>query len=175
MDNYRRSLFGTDEFFQALVPNVFINDYIIAYECFGWKEDERQPRKKQGEKVILSFVRDKNILNKTELTRLQRQFEDCMEQIQAMQRRADSIPLAASLTAGLLGTAFIAGSVFAVTASTPIIWLTVLLAIPGFILWGAAYPICRTEQKRQREKLLPLIDAKYDEAAQTAQKAKNLL
>lgn len=83
--------------------------------------------------------------------------------------------MATALAAGLVGTAFIAGSVFAVTASTPIIWLTVLLAIPGFILWGAAYPICCTEQKRQREKLLPLIDAKYDEAARTAEKARKLL
>ena len=47
--------------------------------------------------------------------------------------------------------------------------------IPGFALWGAAYPICHREQRRQRERLLPLIDAKYDEAAQTAKKAKKLL
>lgn len=71
--------------------------------------------------------------------------------------------------------ALIAGSVFAVTAQQPIFWLMILLAIPGFALCGAAYPICRREQRRQRERLLPLIDAKYDEAAQTAQKAKKLL
>lgn len=175
MDNHRRSLFGTEEYFQTTVSEAFAANYIEGYECFGWKVDESQPSKKQGEKVVLSFVRDKNILNKTELTRLQRQFEDCMTQIQYLQRRADSIPLATALTAGLVGTAFVAGAVFAVTAAKPIIWLTVLLAIPGFALWGAAYPICLREQKLQREKLLPLIDAKFDEAAETARKAKNLL
>ena len=50
-----------------------------------------------------------------------------------------------------------------------------LWILPGFLLWGAAYPICRKEQKRQRKRLLPLIDQKYDEAAETAQKAKKLL
>ena len=94
---------------------------------------------------------------------------------QLMHRQADSIPLATALMAGLVGTAFVAGAVFAVTAENPMIWLTVLLAIPGFLLWGAAYPICRKEQKRQRKRLLPLIDQKYDEAAETAQKAKKLL
>lgn len=175
MDDRRRSLFGTEEYFQIAVSEDYAANYEEGYACFGWKEDEKEPHKKQGDKVTLSYVRDRNILNKTELIRLQRQFEDCMAQIQALQRRADSIPLATALAAGLVGTAFIAGSVFAVTASTPIIWLMVLLAIPGFILWGAAYPICRTEQKRQREKLLPLIDAKYDEAARTAEKARKLL
>lgn len=175
MDNHRRSLFGTEEYFQTTVSEAFAANYIEGYECFGWREDESQPSKKQGEKVTLSFLRDRNILNKTELIRLQRQFEDCMTQIQYLQHRADSIPLAASLTAGLVGTAFVAGAVFAVTAETPIIWLTVLLEIPGFALWGAAYPICRKEQRRQMDRLLPLIDAKYDEAAETAQKAKKLL
>lgn len=94
-----------------------------------------------------------------------------MAQIQTLQRQADSIPLAASLAAGLLGTVFVPGAVFAVTAPTPILWLTVLLSVPGFALWGAAYPICRMEQKRQRSRLRPLIGRKYDEAAQTAPKA----
>lgn len=175
MADFARSLFGTEENFQTTVNSAFAANYTDGYACFGWQERTDKPHEKNGDKVTLHYVRNRNILNKTELIRLQRQFEDCMAQIQAMQRRADSIPLAASLAAGLLGTAFVAGSVFAVTASTPVIWLTILLAIPGFTLWGAAYPICRKEQQRQRERLLPLIDAKYDEAARTAEKAKKLL
>lgn len=175
MADFVRSLFGTEETFQTTVNSAFAANYTDGYACFGWQENAAKPHEKNGDKVTLHYVRGRNILNKTELIRLQRQFEDCMTQIQAMQRQADSIPLAAALTAGLVGTAFVAGSVFAVTASTPIIWLTVLLAIPGFALWGAAYPICRKEQRRQRDRLLPLIDAKYEEAAQTAEKAKKLL
>lgn len=98
-----------------------------------------------------------------------------MNQIQTMQKQADSIPLAAGLIAGVLGTVFVGGAVFAVTAARPLIWLMVLLAIPGFGLWGAAYPICRKEQQRQKDWLLPMIDQKYEEAAETARKAKNLL
>lgn len=175
MADFTRNLFGTEETFQTTVSGTFAANYTDGYACFGWQESADKPREKNGDKVTLHYVRERNILNKTELIRLQRQFEDCMEQIQTMQRRADSIPLATALAAGLVGTAFIAGSVFAVTASTPMIWLTVLLAIPGFFLWGAAYPICKKEQRRQKDRLLPLIDAKYDEAAQTAQKAKKLL
>lgn len=123
--------------------------------------------------LILNYVRDHNILKKAELIRLQSQFEDCMTQIQAMQRQANSIPLAASLTAGILGTAFIAGSVFAVAAQHPVIWLTIVLAIPGFLLWGTAYPICRFERRRQREKLLPLIEKNMKKQRKRRKKQKS--
>ena len=36
----------------------------------------------------------------------------------------------AALFVGILGTAFMTGSVFAVVAEPPIIWLTILLAVP---------------------------------------------
>lgn len=148
-----------------------LDGIVSAQEEYGRVDDEKAKNVVAlYEQSYLHYVRDRNILNKTELIRLQRQFEDCMEQIQTMQRRADSIPQATALAAGPVGAAFIAGSVFAVTASTPIIWLTVLLTIPGFALRGAAYPICHKAQQRQRDRLLPIIDAKYEEAAQTAEK-----
>ncbi len=70
----------------------------------------------------------------------------------------------AALTSGISGCAFMAGSVFAVTAAKPIIWLMILLAIPGFFLWGIAYPLYKNVKKRREEKVKPLIEAKLDEA-----------
>ena len=80
-----------------------------------------------------------------------------------------------TISCGLLGCAFMAGSVFAVTAAPPVIWLTVVFGIPGFALWGAAYFGYKWSKRCRAEKVAPLIDAKYDEACAVCGKAQQLL
>lgn len=75
--------------------------------------------------------RNRHMANKTELIRWQQHFESCMKEICALETSKNAVPEVASLSCGLSGCVFMAGSVFAVTASPPIIWLTVLLGIPS--------------------------------------------
>lgn len=146
-----------------------------GYASFGWKQDENLPNEKSGGKVTLHFKRSRSILNKTELTRLQRHYEACMQEISALEASKGSVPMIVSLTCGLIGCAFMAGSVFAVTAAPPVIWLTVVPGIPGFALWGAAYFGYKWSKRRRAETVMPLIDAKYDEACAVCEKAQQLL
>ena len=146
-----------------------------GYASFGWKPDENLPNEKSGGKITLHFKRSRSIVNKTELTRLQRHYEACMQEISVMEASKSTIPTIVSLSCGLLGCAFVAGSVFAVTAETPVIWLTVVLGIPGFALWGAAYFGYKWSKCHRSEKVVPLIDAKYDEAYAVCEKAQQLL
>ena len=146
-----------------------------GYASFGWKPDENLPNEKSGGKITLHFKRSRIILNKTELTRLQRHYEACMQEISVMEASKSTIPTIVSLSCGLLGCAFVAGSVFAVTAETPVIWLTVVLGIPGFALWGAAYFGYKWSKCHRSEKVVPLIDAKYDEAYAVCEEAQQLL
>lgn len=62
-----------------------------------------------------------------------------------------------------------------VTAAKPIIWLMILLAIPGFFLWGIAYPLYKNVKKWRAEKVKPLIEAKLDEAEKVCEKGHALL
>lgn len=160
---------------KVTVEDDLCSQYMDGYASFGWKPDENLPNEKSGGKVMLHFKRSRNILNKTELTRLQRHYEACMQEIAALEASKGSVSAIVSLTCGLLGCVFMAGSVFAVTAAVPIIWLTVLLDIPGFVLWGAAYFGYREARRRRTEKVTPLIDAKYDEACAVCEKAQQLL
>ena len=146
-----------------------------GYASFGWKPDENLPNEKSGGKITLHFKRSRSILNKTELTRLQRHYEACMQEISVMEASKSTIPTIVSLSCGLLGCAFMAGSVFAVTAAPPVIWLTVVLGIPGFALWGAVYFCYKWVKRRRTEKVAPLTDAKYDEAYAVCEKAQQLL
>ena len=142
-----------------------------GYMGFGWVPDENRP---QGGNVV-HLKRDRKIVNRAELTRLQRHFDACMDELASLEKSKHSTATIIAMTAGLVGTVFIAGSVFAVTATPPIIWLTILLAIPGFIGWAVPIFLYKAIYRRQAKKLEPLIEAKYDEIYEIGEKAAKLL
>lgn len=161
--------------------------YIDGYRNFGWERDENlnagyypnpyhKPARLQEEgTVLLRFKRDRKLVNKTELTRLQRNFEDCMHQIDALEQSKTSRGMMISISIGIAGTIFIAGSTFAVTATPPMIWLCVLLAIPGFAGWILPY-FCYKAIVSKRTKIVnPLIEEKYDEVYEVCEKGNRLL
>lgn len=80
-----------------------------------------------------------------------------------------------ALIIGILGTAFMACSVFAVTSQPPHIVLCILFAIPGFIGWILPYFIFKKTVRRQTEKLMPLIEEKYNEIYEICEKGNRLL
>ncbi len=163
------------DYLKVSVEEDLCSQYIDGYTSFGWSIDENMPQEKLAGKVTLHFKRGRNLLNKTELTRLQRHYEACMQEISALEKSKTSTPTIAGLSCGMVGCAFMAGSVFAVTAEPPIIWLTIVLAVPGFALWGAAYFVYGEAKRRRVKKVLPLIDAKYDEAYAVCEKAQQML
>ena len=163
------------DYMKAAVEDDLCSQYMDGYASFGWKPDENLPNERSGGKATLHFKRSRSVLNKTELTRLQRHYEACMEEIAALEASKSSAPAIAALSCGLAGCVFLAGSVFAVTAEEPVIWLTVLLGAPGLALWGAACFVYRAVKRRRAAKVLPLIDAKYDEAYAVCEKAQQLL
>ena len=86
---------------------------------------------------------------KAELTRLQRNFDSCIAELKALEQAKRTQGMIAALTVGILGTAFMAGSTFAAVATPPIIWLTILLAIPGFLGWAFPYFLYRAAVRRK--------------------------
>jgi hypothetical protein len=80
-----------------------------------------------------------------------------------------------SLIIGVIGTAFMAGSVFAVTNEPPMILLTILLGLPGIVGWVLAPLLYKTFVSRSVKKLTPLIEAKFDEAYEVCEKGSKLL
>lgn len=148
---------------------------IDSYQCFGWKVDESRNGGFDEKENILYLKRNRKIVNKQELTRLQRNFEDCMEQIKRLERAKTTKATMASMTIGIVGTAFMAGSVFAVTASPPIIWLCILLAIPAFIGWATPIILYRYLVDKNNRELTPLIENKYEEINLICEKGNRLL
>lgn len=157
-----------------------------GYGNFGWEPDEnvmpctleKYPERagKGGDrKVLLRLKRDRKIINKTELTRLQRNFEACVAEIAHLEKEKTAGPSAIAVTTGIIGTAFMAGATFAVTAPVPQVILTIILAIPGFAGWIAPWFLYRRGVRRQTEKITPLIEEKYDEIYEICEKGSKLL
>ena len=157
-----------------------------GYANFGWEIDENVmpdtteryfagKGKNQNKKIVIRMKRDRRILNKMELTRLQRNFEACVAEIGNLEKEKTSRPSVTALTVGILGTAFMAGSTFAVTAQPPRILLCIILAIPGFLGWILPYFLYKAGVRKQTEKMTPLIEEKYDEIYEICEKGNKLL
>lgn len=140
-----------------------------GYESFGWEEDDNltETGTARGaslqQKAVLRLKRNRKIVNKMELTRLERNFEACMDEIDRLEKAKTSAATMYAIIAGVIGTAFMAGSTFAVTAQPPHYILCILLAVPGFLGWIVPYFLYKKIAEKQTEKITPLIEAKYDE------------
>ena len=163
------------EYKDISVPDSKASFYLDCYECFGWQQDKNFPPQAARGKVALKLKRDRRILNKTELTRLQRHFEADLEEIAALERSKTTAANLFALLTGLLGTAFMAGATFAVVADPPIIWLCILLAIPGFAGWIAPLFLYRAARDKKAWQVQPFIEAKLEEIYQICEKGHSLL
>ncbi|MGM9937725.1 MAG: hypothetical protein ACI38A_10295 [Candidatus Ornithomonoglobus sp.] len=174
MNNDNKAFTGYD-YKEITADKKNVSQYIDCLECFGWQLNDKVPASGGRNRVTLHLKRDRKIINKAELTRLTRHFEACMNEINALENSKESAALAVSLSIGLIGTAFMAGSTFAVTANPPIIWLCVLLAVPGFIGWILPYFVHKKVFSKRAETVAPLIEAKYDEIYEICEKGSALL
>lgn len=168
------------EYKEITADSSRISFLLDGYENFGWEIDgkiqERSgPDTVSRQKLTLHLKRNRKIVNKAELTRLQRNFEACVREIDALEKSKISVATMYALILGIFGTAFMAGATFAVTAQPPQYILCILLAIPGFLGWIFPYFLYKRKAGKQAEKLTPLIEAKYDEIYEICEKGSKLL
>ena len=149
--------------------------YIDSYSNFGWVLDDNIQPSNFMRKVSIKLKRDRKILNKTELTRLQQHFDSCMNEIDVMEKSKTDSATMWSIIIGVLGTSFMAGSVFAVVATPSMILLCILLAIPAFIGWILPYFVFKKVTQKRVEKITPLIEQKYEEIYKICEKGNKLL
>ncbi|MDO4314320.1 MAG: hypothetical protein Q4C45_00990 [Oscillospiraceae bacterium] len=163
------------EYKELSAPGDRFSFYLDGYLNFGWVLDENTPQRRLNGVVTVMLKRDRRIVNKAELTRLQRNFDACAEEIHALERAKTTGPLALALTVGVIGTAFMALSVFAVTARPPHIAACVLFAVPGFLGWVLPVFLYRSRVHRKNLQLSPLIEEKLDEACRLCERGHQLL
>lgn len=155
------------EYRKISVPSDQVSMYLGCYENFGWTAEENMysPDKQvRGiHTLTIQMKRDRKIMNKMELTRLQRNFEACAHEIEKLEDAKTQAPVIWALVIGIIGTVFMAGATFAVVHEPPVIWLCVLLAVPGLIGWILPYFVYRRVAEQKKKKYDPLIEEKREE------------
>lgn len=160
MENSGNSFVGF-EYLEIPARRSMESMYVDGYHNFGWECEGTAAREEISGTVRLKFKRDRRIRNKAELTRLQRQFEACALEIDALERSRTTAATIAAFTIGLAGTAFLGGAVFAYLHG--LLPLMVILALPGFLGWVIPYFCYRKIQRRKAEQVTPIIEQKNDE------------
>lgn len=173
------------EYKDITVKEKLISMYVDGYENFGWQLDgtsenipgvqlEGISRSIPGRaEVTIKLKRDRKIPNKAELTRSQRQFESCMNEVITLENSKVTGASVAAYTVGVIGTAFMAGSVFAYTGG--LLVPSIILAVPGFLGWIFPYFLYCQIQKKKTAQVEPAIDQKHNEIYQVCEKANKLL
>lgn len=167
--------FAMYEYKELSVSSSLASFYLDCYENFGWKQDEHFAPQSRNEKLILKLKRNRKIANRAELTRLQRNFEADLKEIEALENSKTTLATMLSLIVGILGTACMTGAVFAVTADPSVVWLCIFFAIPAFAGWIFPYFIFRMVKARKIERIAPYIEEKYDEIYEICEKGHSLL
>ena len=189
MNEKKTNPFFAYEYKQLTVPASQASWYINCYEYLGWEKDENMPvttssnsktlcigrMKSSSDSVTLHMRRDRKLINLMELTRLQRNFEACAKEIDSLEQIKTRIPSLWAILIGVIGAAFMAGSVFAHINEPPLHVLSILLALPGFVCWIASYPIYQSVSVKQQKKLQPLIEEKHEEVLTICEKGHKLL
>lgn len=175
MDEKKKAPFVGYDYKEVTVPSEQASLYKDCYESFGWEIDEKPSTQQSLGLTKIKMKRDRKIINKMELTRLQQHFETCAREIEDLERSKHTAASLWALVVGTIGTVFMAGSVFAVTHTPPIYWLCVLLAVPAFAGWLCPFLLFRYKVRVQTRKVQPLIESKNEEIYQICEKAYSLL
>lgn len=149
--------------------------YLDCYESFGWQPDENFPPQESKDRMTLRLKRDRKLVNRIELTRLQRSFEASMEEIIVLEHSKTSAATIWALCIALMGTAFMAGSVFAITADPPRIALCILLAVPAFAGWIAPFFVYQKIRDKKTRQVNPFIEEKIEDIYGMCEKGQSLL
>lgn len=152
--------------------------YADNYSCFGWElEKVTNPilsiTGHGVSDVNMRFKRNRKLCNRAELTRLQRQFDSLINEIISLERGKLSKAMIVAFTIGIIGTAFMAGSVFAYLGGMTM--LCAILAFPAFAGWIAPYFCYLKVRRNKTAKLDPIIDEKLGEIFEVCEKASGLL
>lgn len=162
--------FVMNEYLEVHVNKELLQLCSDCYPTLGWKIFNTSTGINS---VTLKLRRNRKIKNRAELCDFQRRCEDAFIAIEKLENSKMMKPMAISLGVGILGTVFMAGSVFAYLEFK--IQLSTILAITAIIGWWLPYLLYKKYLKESTEKIRPMIDKNYDQIYEVCEKASKLL
>lgn len=159
--------------------------YLDCYENFGWilvnnaalvdKEDYYINNYNSKGLVNIQFKRDRKIKNKTQLTSLQRKLEASLKEIEKLEKEPNTDGIVKSMSVGVIGTIFLAISVFLITVTNPLYILSVISGIIGIVGWILPYFVYKKVKLNKEHDNLALIEEEYNSVYDCCEQARKLI
>lgn len=152
---------------------------LYGYEKLGWETVEQhiysstQGAYPQQMNVVFRLKRNKKIVNKVELNRLQSNFESCMREIDKMEQTKSTVSVLASVLIGMLGVVGIVAAIMMFFRHWTVVGIIFLALGVGICL--LPLKIYSEVLKRQTEKYIPLIQENYREIDVILEKGSKLI
>lgn len=146
--------------------------YISGYESFGWILDNNDGMSDSASSWIITFKRKRKIRNKAELTRLQHNFDACVNEVLELEASTHKAADIASYGVGITGSALVIGSI---SLKFVLKIINLCFAVLGIIDWLIPWFLNKAMVKRKAREIKPLMEQKYNEMRIICGKASALL
>ncbi|MFT4041624.1 MAG: hypothetical protein QM673_00535 [Gordonia sp. (in: high G+C Gram-positive bacteria)] len=158
---------------RVCIPTTQEKQYIDGYASFGW-EVVGIPRAQgvRGQHTEILFRRDRDTPNRKALDELQSQYETTLAEADRIDNGRSRTPLVVAVVAGLIGSALMAGSVFALDDGLTL--LSVMLGGNAIGIWLIGYLRHRRATKSVAARAAQEAPAIYAKASDIAARADRL-
>ncbi|MDQ7991619.1 MAG: hypothetical protein AAGC63_08950 [Propionicimonas sp.] len=147
--------------------------YADTYRSFGWIIESTTTSVPNLHTVTIKLKRDRDLRNRPLVTELQRKAENALTAIRDLEKSRTTAATCTALAIGVTGSAFLAGSVFAIEAD---LWaLSIPLGGIGLLGWLAGYLAHGRVKSRKTAQTTPLIEAQYEIVYKASEQASRLL
>jgi len=160
------------EYSTIRIPREKLPLYQDTYAAFGWASEAYDSNSTTGF-VTVRLKRDRNLPSKAVLVELQTSAEDALRNIFTLERSRTTVASIAAMSVGIVGSAFLAGSVF--TMQADYLALSIVLGVVGLAGWAVPWFVHRAIHSRRTNAVVPLIDREYDAVYDSCKRAASLL
>ncbi|MGC4154535.1 MAG: hypothetical protein QM628_15860 [Propionicimonas sp.] len=165
--------FTPNEYLTLQVDRELEPLYKDTYRNFGWTVEGYGAGMPKPATVTIKLKRDRRLPNRQAVLEQQRIAEHALATIAGLEQSKQTAPMMAALTAGIVGSIFLAGSVFAITAN---LWLLgIPLGIVGLVGWVAGYFAHGRVKASRAVKVSPLLDREYETVYAAGEQASRLM
>ena len=106
---------------------------------------------------------------------LQRRMEKSLDEIERLELQPESLGLIWSMIVGMIGTIFLAISVFAITATNPLYVICILTGIIGIIGWILPFFVYKNIKTNKEQENISLIEEQYNNIYDNCEQARKLI
>jgi len=162
--------FIAHEYTTVRAPRDLARLYEDTYRAFGWTVTDEHTVPGSTE---FKLKRDRSIRTRSAIAELERKAQRSLTTIGRLSNSPRTFAMTSAIAIGLIGTAFLAGSVFTLLGG--FIVASIALGVVGLLGWAGGAASYLLVRNRRTAKIAARIDAEYRTVYECAEQATRLL